>query len=346
GRNIRYLDITNIAVPWSSTRLRGLRAIQIQEITGVLPSLGELYAALASSPELWWLQLSSWIPSDDGGALLSEIQNIQIRPITFSFLTTIVLHQIPAAVTQFLLSTITAPACECVIVQEVPLPLLNNPASAGTFVGLINSALKAIPTFLLEYGKYLGVIGMLSQPRTTRTNDWIYNVHEKPGLDVHIPIKSLTGAQLGSFLSLLNLPDDVGLWTDIDGVDWELFGSLLSVGWYRVPKLKVSGTPALRTVCEQLANIPASTACQNRLQSFTSTFDQDNVVSDELDSITRNIVTYVEKTCARRDKGREVQRSSRGEPEHAKLEITTPRILVQRLREPLQDWDVELSELS
>ncbi|KAG8913910.1 hypothetical protein FRC01_004326 [Tulasnella sp. 417] len=345
GRNIRCLDIDNIAVPWSSTRLRGLRAVQIQRLNGILPSLNELYAMLASSPELWWLQLSNWVSFDDGAALSSESLDIHIRPIAFSFLTTIVLHQIPTAVTQFLLSSIAAPACECAIVQEVPLSLLNNPTSAGTFAGLINSALEVIPTFLLECRKDLGVISILSQPRTIKTYGWIDHVDERPGLDVHLPIEGLSRAQLGSFLSLLNLPDNVELVSDTDGVDWELSKSLLSVGWHRVPKLKVSGSLASRLVCEQLGNLPTSMAYQNRLQSFSSTFDPDIVLSNVIDSIARNIVTYVERTCTRSDKGRqELPSGSSGKPDHEKLEIEMPRILVQTLREPLQNWDIQLSE--
>ncbi|KAG8910834.1 hypothetical protein FRC00_007457, partial [Tulasnella sp. 408] len=32
GRNIQYLDIDNIILPWNSTRLRGLRGVQIQHV--------------------------------------------------------------------------------------------------------------------------------------------------------------------------------------------------------------------------------------------------------------------------------------------------------------------------
>ncbi|KIO27993.1 hypothetical protein M407DRAFT_22762 [Tulasnella calospora MUT 4182] len=183
GRNIQYLDIDNITVPWSSTRLRGLRGVQIQHISGRLPSLAELHAMLAASPELWWLQLSSWSPSDDGTALASEVTSSHVRPIILPFLTNLILHQIPAEVTHFVLSSITAPTCQCVIAQEVPLPLLNNPASSGTFTGLINGALKAIPRFLLEYRTGSERLGMLSQPRTTVPYGWIDHVDERPGLN-------------------------------------------------------------------------------------------------------------------------------------------------------------------
>ncbi|KAG8913912.1 hypothetical protein FRC01_004328, partial [Tulasnella sp. 417] len=81
GRNIQYLDIDNITVPWNSARLCGLRGVQIQHIKGTPPSLAELHAMLSASPELWWLQLSGWLPFDNGAALASELSGIQIQPI-------------------------------------------------------------------------------------------------------------------------------------------------------------------------------------------------------------------------------------------------------------------------
>ncbi|KAG8981728.1 hypothetical protein FRB90_007051, partial [Tulasnella sp. 427] len=90
GTNIKYLDIDNLAlVPWNSTRLRGLRGLQIQHLAGVVPSLAELHAMLASSPELWWIQLSNWSPRGDGACLSDASHQSNWTPIYLPYLTTI-----------------------------------------------------------------------------------------------------------------------------------------------------------------------------------------------------------------------------------------------------------------
>ncbi|KIO16844.1 hypothetical protein M407DRAFT_33503 [Tulasnella calospora MUT 4182] len=121
--------------------------------------------------------------------------------------------------------------------------------------------------------------------------------------------------------------------------------SLLHVGWHQVPKLKVSGALAVEAVCEQLAKIPASTPCQNRLRSFSSQFDPSGMPSDTLDSIVRNLVVYVQRTCARKEKDWQLHGASSDEPNRRSLEMKMPHNVVQKLQGPLHDWDVQLSEL-
>ncbi|KAG8951239.1 hypothetical protein FRC00_007342, partial [Tulasnella sp. 408] len=343
GRNIWYLDLYDTAVPWNSIRLRGLRGVQIQNVTGILPSLAELYAMLAASPELWWLQLSDWSPFDGGGALISEVSDIQIRPIILPLLTSIILHNIPAPVTQFLLSSITAPTCQCVIVQEVPSALLNNPTTRDRFTHLVNGALAAIPRFILECYKYSGLLSMLSEPRVVMLYNWIDHVDERPGLNVHIPTEDLDSLQLGPFLSSLKFPDDVEFITNTNELN--CLTSLAYAGWHQVPKLKVSTALAAEIVCRQLSNIPQSVAWSPRLRSLSAQFSPLDLPRGKLDSIVQNLVAYVEQSCSRKNTESQLQGNSYREPYRQSLEMNMPRAIAQKLMTALQDWDVRLSEI-
>ncbi|KIO27992.1 hypothetical protein M407DRAFT_6995 [Tulasnella calospora MUT 4182] len=351
GSNIQYLDIDNITVPWNSSRLQGLRAVQIQHVSGMLPSLAELHAMLATSPELWWLQLSGWSPFDDGVALASEASGIQIKPIGLPVLTSLILHNLPAAVTEFLLSSIIAPSCQCVIVREVPSALLNSRAACNTLVDLMNGALKAISRLRMSCRRNGGPLHLLSDPSRGITYNWIHHVDELPGLNVQIPTRGLSTSQLGSFLSLLNFPDKVDLTTDVNGVDLttDVNGvswapSLMSVGWHRVPNLEVTSVLAVETICEQLANLPPPSACQSRLQSFSSPLYSDRTHPGVYDSIVRNLVAYVQRRQARKDTEQQVNDGPDGEVNRRDLEIQLPRTILQKLRRPLRDWNVRLSE--
>ncbi|KAG8910835.1 hypothetical protein FRC00_007458, partial [Tulasnella sp. 408] len=343
GRNIWYLDVDNMAVPWNSSRLRGLRGVQIQDVTGILPSLEELYAMLAASPELWWLQLSDWSLFDGGGALMSEVSDIQIRPIMLPLLTSIILHNIPAPVTQFLLSSITAPTCQCVIVQQVPSALLNNPSTRDTFAKLVNGALAAIPRFILKCRKYSGLLSMVSEPRSVMLYNWIDHVDERPGLNVHIPTEDMDSLQLGPFLSSLKFPDDVEFMANTNEVNCT--ASLAYAGWHRVPKLKVSSALAAEIVSRHLSDIPQYVAWSTRLRSLSAQFSTLDLPSGKLDSIVRNLVAYVEQSCSRKNAESQLEGNSKGEPYRQRLEINMPRAIAQKLGTALQDWDVRLSEI-
>ncbi|KAG8946025.1 hypothetical protein FRC04_012144 [Tulasnella sp. 424] len=343
GRNIQYLDIDNIAIPWNSTRLRGLRGVQIQSICGVPPSLAELQAMLAASPQLWWLQLSAWYPFDRGVALTAEVADIHIQPINLPLLTTIILHRLPLAVTQFLLSSIVAPACQCVIVREVPQAVVNTGIPSKMFADLINGPLKAIGKLRMLCHNDESPLHLLSEPSRSITYNWIHHVDELPGFNIQIPAYDLTDHQLGSFLGLLSFPDEVEVSMDINGVRWHR--SLLYVGWHRVPKLKISRALSAEVICEQLASVPKSAALHCRLRSFISPLDSNYERPGLYDSIAGNLVKYVQQPCALpAETDQQLNHKPDGGQNRGKLEIKLPRFMVQRLKRLLQDYDVQLSE--
>ncbi|KAG8908375.1 hypothetical protein FRC01_007386 [Tulasnella sp. 417] len=295
---------------------------------------------LAASPELWWLQLSDWLPFDHGAALASEVSGIQIQPIVLPLLTSIILHTIPAAVTQFLLSSISAPSCQCVIVREVPPALLNHGPARATFPDLINSALKAIPRLRISCRKARAPLHLLSEPPRNISYGWIHRVDELPGVNVQILQDRLSARELGDFLSSLDFPDEVKVTTNVKGLSWEQ--SLLHVPWHRVLRLEVPNFLAAATICEQLANLPEPSARHSRLQLFRSQLTSYPEVHD---SIIQNVGTYVKQRCARKDAGQHPSEGSDNELNRRNLEIQLPRTVAQKLRRQLGDWDVRLSDL-
>lgn len=273
---------------------------------------------------------------------MSEVSEIQIRPIILPLLTSIILHNIPAPVTQFLLSSINAPSCQCVIVREVPSGVLNKHVACDMFVSLINGALKAIPRLRMLCRRNGSPLHLLSDPSRGITYNWIHHVDELPGLNVQIPTAGLSTGQLGSFLSVLNFPGTVELNTDIDGVSWA--PSLMHVGWHRVPNLEVTSLLAVETICEKLANLSPPSVCQSRLQSFSSPLDSGRTHPGAYDLIVRNLVAYVQRRWGHNDTEQQSNHNPDGELHLRKLKIQLPPTVVQKLRRPLRDCDVQLSE--
>ncbi|KAG8946026.1 hypothetical protein FRC04_012145 [Tulasnella sp. 424] len=338
GRNIQYLDTDSIAIPWNSTRLRGLRGVQIQSIYGNIPSLAELQAMLVASPQLWWLRLSAWDPLDHGVSLAAEVAEIQIQPINLPLLTTIILGLLPSAVTQFLLSFISAPACQCMIVRKVPPAVVSTGTPSNMFVDLINAPLKAISKLRMVCHHDRSPLHLMSDPPTSLTYNWIHHVDELPGFNVQISTDGLSDHDLGSFLGLLSFPEEVEVSMDINGGCWRR--SLLHVGWHRVPRLKISRALSAEVICQQLASVPKSAASHCRLRSLISPLYFKGERARVYDSIAGDLVTYVQQTCMRTETDQQVSDKSDG----GKLEIRLPRLMVQRLKKLLQDYDVQLSE--
>ncbi|KAG8946024.1 hypothetical protein FRC04_012143 [Tulasnella sp. 424] len=179
GVTLRYLSLTNAAVSWNSPRLRNLRALDLSRINQSLPSLHQLHAILSSSPQLWCLILSELTmePTWDG--------ELPQREVHLPNLTTLILRYTPDSVTQLVLSTVTAPACNFVILSGLQLQHIRN--SPSKLQALLRLPLQTRPPIQFRgwtTGSRNGSLNLCSIPIPEVPSEWLYHVTERVGIDL------------------------------------------------------------------------------------------------------------------------------------------------------------------
>lgn len=127
------LHLQGVHVPWDSTRLSGLRYLQLHDIEGAAPTLHQLQAILVSSPNLERLVLDGLSDSENADPSSSGDQ----QPIRLLKLATLVLRDVPLPIIRHLLSTIQTSSRCAVFVQHLPCDYLQEDAIRNFFSKVI-----------------------------------------------------------------------------------------------------------------------------------------------------------------------------------------------------------------
>ncbi|KAG8931062.1 hypothetical protein FRC00_000907 [Tulasnella sp. 408] len=132
GRPIHHLVLDGVRIPWDTSRLRGVRSLQLSRIVWNPPPMAQLRTILASSPGLWYLRLSKVadifeFPSGDSSSMLSLPE-----------LSTLILQDLSERFMSHLLTHIQAPACRCIVAADIPFSIVADPA----FTDLIAPVLR------------------------------------------------------------------------------------------------------------------------------------------------------------------------------------------------------------
>ncbi|KAG9045678.1 hypothetical protein FS837_005862 [Tulasnella sp. UAMH 9824] len=172
GKPFRHVVLDGVTISWDSSRLRGLRSLQLSQITFNSPLLTQLRAVLTSSPGLWYLRLSKV-------AGLLELQGEDSSSmIWLPELSTLILQSLPERFVSHILTHIRAPACRCVIATDIPFSIASDPA----FTDLIASALRISSRVTLSSSGASIFVYSDPVPRGSRT--WIESIEEPVGLKI------------------------------------------------------------------------------------------------------------------------------------------------------------------
>ncbi|KIO16846.1 hypothetical protein M407DRAFT_33505 [Tulasnella calospora MUT 4182] len=179
GATLRYLSLTNAAVPWHSVRVQNLRALELWRITRCLPSLRQLYAILSSSPQLWCLMLLD---------LATESMLDEEPPqgeIYLPYLTTLAIRNVPAPITQMVLSTIIAPACNFVVLSNLrPQYIRKFPSKLGALLRPLLQNRASMGCSVTSSLPDSASITLASIPVPEIPSGWLYHITEPAGVEV------------------------------------------------------------------------------------------------------------------------------------------------------------------
>ncbi|KIO28618.1 hypothetical protein M407DRAFT_22205 [Tulasnella calospora MUT 4182] len=111
GPPLSYLNLTDIAMDWSTSRLTGLRTLRLGSIH-LGPSAAQLQAILSSSPFLETLHIEN-VRTEDSSV-------VQSSPIYLPLLTTIYLHLVPDQFLLLLVGDVQTYVCTSLRLDPIP----------------------------------------------------------------------------------------------------------------------------------------------------------------------------------------------------------------------------------
>lgn len=200
GCDLRTIDLEGIPLSWDSDRLRNLRAIALRGMYGNVPTVGQLYDMLASSPRLTCLILSNLHPE-------SEVHRPQSpsthHPLKLCELSKLFLADIPSEITDFLISTIVCPNHIRVDVDDALIPPINAPLTKA-----LHSILKVARSLMLVYDSHTGSMMIQTEPSPEMQSDWVYNIKPENGCRISFRPQppAQDGRRLASWLAGVPLP--------------------------------------------------------------------------------------------------------------------------------------------
>lgn len=106
GPPLRHVNLSGIALPWTSPRLSQLRTLVLENLDyGEGPSIDDIYRILGSSPALQRIRLQHLRAQGDEASLPTK------KPLALSVLLSIQFIQVPPTIPNVLLPLLRAPAC-------------------------------------------------------------------------------------------------------------------------------------------------------------------------------------------------------------------------------------------
>ncbi|KAG9043679.1 hypothetical protein FS837_009247 [Tulasnella sp. UAMH 9824] len=281
GVTLRYLSLANATVRWDSVRIQNLRALELGRITQCLPSVHQLHAILSSSPQLWCLMLLdlSMESALDGESPRGEIH--------LPCLTMLAVRSIPDPITQMILSTVNAPACNFVILSNLqPRYIRNFPSKleALTRPSLQNRA--SMGCSVTTSSPNSAAITLSSIPVPEIPSGWLYHITEPTGVEVtfNVPNSDEGGIKdvinwIASLVPISQLPEELVLALD----DCDLPGQLVlcssRLGQIAVTKLRLFTLETITKLLQWLNN------CQTRVKDRDRTDDDERPCFPLLDTV-------------------------------------------------------------
>ncbi|KAG8988330.1 hypothetical protein FRB90_002827 [Tulasnella sp. 427] len=255
GATLQYLSLGNAAIPWESSRLTNLRAIDLWHIAQCLPSPARLHAILSSSPQLWYLSLTDLVDLTTTSVSKHPTPTTEVH---LPCLTTLILYDIPISIIRLLLSTVSAPVCDFFIINNLEVedlqkhqPHLNalSTRSLGTR--------PAVRFTSFQQDMQIGLLSLSSEPPPKLPTQWPYYVTEEIGLQVTFKVRMANFDDISNVItwvsavtSLFGLPEELVLSYDLWSPPMDLFLQSHSVGQSSVTNLHLrSSSPSNYVPC-------------------------------------------------------------------------------------------------
>ncbi|KIO19990.1 hypothetical protein M407DRAFT_221762 [Tulasnella calospora MUT 4182] len=196
GKPFRHVVLHGVGIPWDTSRLRGLRSLQLSQMASNPPSLSQLRTVLASSPGLWYLRLSEvrdryeYSPdaeSTDSSSMLflPELSSLVLQTLSERFMSHLLTH-------------IQAPALRCLVAADIPFSV----ASDLTFNNLIAPALRISKGVSVSSSG--ASIFIYSSPRPQIPRAWIDVLEETVGIKIAMRRGASGVASKADVQSILN----------------------------------------------------------------------------------------------------------------------------------------------
>ncbi|KAG8911695.1 hypothetical protein FRC00_005988 [Tulasnella sp. 408] len=172
GKPFRHVVLDGVEIAWDTSRLRGLRSLQLSRIAFDPPSLTQLRAVLTASPGLWYLRLFK--VADVFAHHAGESSSM----LFLAELSTLILQNLSERFMSHLLTHIQAPALRCVVAADIPFSIASDPA----FTDLIAPALRISSGVTLSSSGASIFIYSDPTPRVARA--WVDSTEEPVGIRI------------------------------------------------------------------------------------------------------------------------------------------------------------------
>ncbi|KAG8940563.1 hypothetical protein FRC04_005201 [Tulasnella sp. 424] len=195
GKKFHHVVLSGVTIPWDSSRLLGLRSLQLCKVTHNSPSLSQLHTVLVSSPELWYLRLSELTePSDDAASILGPPPTLFLPELS-----ALVLYMIPEHFMVHLLTHIQAPVCSCIVAANIPFSITAN----SGFQTLITQALRVSNGVRITSS--CASLFLASEQRPRVPINWAHSFKKTVGMDIKIRRGESGAAWKEDIQSVLNV---------------------------------------------------------------------------------------------------------------------------------------------
>ncbi|KAG8988445.1 hypothetical protein FRB90_002736 [Tulasnella sp. 427] len=188
GPRLRYLSLRKVGIPWNSSRLRNLQALELAYINRNPPSAEQLHTILSACPQLWFLSLNQLV---DRGSSTNSESKIPTGTVHLPRLTTLILQDIPEPIFTMVLSTISAPTCGWITIGTPPLRDLRKLEHRLT--PLLARPLSSRPPIHYTYRhieEFIGSLAISSEPspKVPISSRWLFLEREVVGFEVIIRV--------------------------------------------------------------------------------------------------------------------------------------------------------------
>lgn len=195
GRPIVNVDVHCISLPWDSSRLGGLKTLQIRRLSKDLPTSEQLHGMLSASPQLSWLRITDCLngPSDppDTGVAIGT------KPlISLPKLDTLIIQNIPASLRRLLYTHIDSTTVTCLVADKAESDHFASPNLP--FSTLVRTCLDATSDVVFTWRDTDGRLTIGSVPLAKVSNNWIPWATRSAGVDLNVDAES--GDGLGEVL--------------------------------------------------------------------------------------------------------------------------------------------------